>query len=545
MRAFARTHWPVAAGILIFLGTMAVLVRVALRNCQHQFVYPLDDPYIHMAMAKNLARSGVWGITRYNFTSSSSSPLWTLLLSATYLLAGVSSLAPLFWNLAAAVALLVAVHMALRASPVGTIWLLIAMLAMVLLVPLPVVAFTGQEHVLHSLLTIVFVSCAGKELQDPSPSLRARRPVLLFLLAPLLTLVRYEAFFLVLVVCALLLLRRRLACSLLLGLLALAPAGIYAALSVAQGWLPLPNPVLMKGNLTRVIAPLLNGKGGAAVAVANLLGYAAFKQFLKAPHMLFLVVTIVALLVLHIHRKGGPWESTRAMAWCFLGTTFLHLQFARTGWFYRYEAYLIALGLFVLLALGADLWGGGVSWNATVGVLVLIPFAALGPRAAESLSRVPLASENIYEQQYQMGRFLERYYRGEAVAANDVGAINFYADIRCLDLGGLASMEVADLKRGMRYGPKDRYDLAKSKNVRIALVYDETFAEWGGLPPQWIKVGSWKISRNVVCGGDTVSFYAVDEEERAPLVRHLREYSSGLPRTVEEAGSYLDFPGGP
>jgi hypothetical protein len=38
------------------------------------FTYALDDAYIHLAMAKNFPL-GVWGTTRYEFSSSSSSLL--------------------------------------------------------------------------------------------------------------------------------------------------------------------------------------------------------------------------------------------------------------------------------------------------------------------------------------------------------------------------------------------------------------------------------------------------------------------------------------
>ena len=44
------------------------------------FMYPLDDPFIHMQVAKNLAFHQTWGIFPGEFASASSSLLYTLLL---------------------------------------------------------------------------------------------------------------------------------------------------------------------------------------------------------------------------------------------------------------------------------------------------------------------------------------------------------------------------------------------------------------------------------------------------------------------------------
>ena len=67
-------------------------------------------------------------------------------------------------------------------------------------------------------------------------------------------------------------------------------------------------------------------------------------------------------------------------------------------------------------------------------LVLFIVFTALGIRGIASLGNIPQASKNIYEQQYQMGLFLETFYSSEKVAANDIGAIHFLADIQCLDL---------------------------------------------------------------------------------------------------------------
>src|SRR5437868_4649496 len=104
-----------------------------------------------------------------------------------------------------------------------------------------------------------------------------------------------------------------------------------------------------------------------------------------------------------------------------------------------------------------------------------------------------------------MASFVRQFYRGEGVAANDIGAIGYLADTRLLDLWGLASADVARARREGTYNSQTIYDLAKSHGVKIAILYDGWFIEYGGVPSQWVKVGEWRIPHNIVLGGDTVA----------------------------------------
>ena len=69
-----REFLPVSLASITFL---LILLTLALRSINENglLVYTLDDPYIHMAIAKNLVTHGVFGVTRFSFSSSTSSPL--------------------------------------------------------------------------------------------------------------------------------------------------------------------------------------------------------------------------------------------------------------------------------------------------------------------------------------------------------------------------------------------------------------------------------------------------------------------------------------
>jgi hypothetical protein len=209
----------------------------------------------------------------------------------------------------------------------------------------------------------------------------------------------------------------------------------------------------------------------------------------------------------------------------------------------------VALGIVVIVAQLADqlpqkLFGtptdralipkhvGGVLLAA----LLIYPCAV---RAGAAMIYLPQASKNIYEQQYQMGLFIKRYYQGSTIALNDIGAVNFLADVHCLDLWGLATYEVTKLMRHHEYHTADILRLSREAGVKVAMVYDNWYTPIGGLPRDWVWVGQWALADNVVAGGDKVSIYAVDESETAPLMQKLQDFSPLLPKEVNQSGRYL------
>ncbi|WP_185208585.1 hypothetical protein [Chryseobacterium sp. C3] len=59
----------------------------------------IDDAYIHLAMAKNFALYDVWGVTKYKFSSTSSSPLFTYILSVLIKVSGNNDFLSLWVNI--------------------------------------------------------------------------------------------------------------------------------------------------------------------------------------------------------------------------------------------------------------------------------------------------------------------------------------------------------------------------------------------------------------------------------------------------------------
>ncbi len=187
MKGTLSRNWPLYASILVFLLLVWLTLSVSIRQNHGHLVYALDDAYIHMAMAKNFSQSGVWGVTRYGFTPSSSSLLWTLLLSLTYYLGGVNQLAPLLWNLVFAILVLAVADAILSWYKTPAAIKFVALLGIIFLVPLPMLILSGMEQGLQTLLSMLAVFLAARLLSGESPGSARRDAVGLLILAPLVT----------------------------------------------------------------------------------------------------------------------------------------------------------------------------------------------------------------------------------------------------------------------------------------------------------------------------------------------------------------------
>jgi hypothetical protein len=274
-------------------------------------------------------------------------------------------------------------------------------------------------------------------------------------------------------------------------------------------------------------------------------GSPALHNLLANPHVLVLVVVALVLLILAM--DTAVWNEDASLLAILIGTSLLHMQLARAGWFYRYEAYLLVLGVAIFGVIAANRlppfreWTRQpAAWPRSIAVAALIAIAGLpfASRGLNSLRNTPTAASNVYSQQYQMGLFVDRFYPGRSIALNDIGGVGYLADARLLDVYGLANLEVARLKRAGRYRSQDIADMAAREGTSIAIVYPSWLNEYGGVPWGWTKVGEWGVRDNVVLGENAVSFYAIKDGERGLLIENLRRFAPLLPVGVIEAGEY-------
>ena len=516
---------PLVASLAILAGMLILLLCRVHQMTNGHFCYPLDDTFIHLSVAKHLALDYSWGINTNEYSASSSSPMYTLLL-ALLMRMGFRTLSMPFWlNVLMAVWLLVLINRYLKQKGLRPATIFCILQAIVWLAPLPVLIFVGMEHILHSVLVLLLIQQTIKSLQRAAGP---RMAIYTGLAAAFAILTRFETLFILAPVILLFLYYKRFKQVIWVLLVALLPVLTMGLLSLYYGAYMLPNSVLLKGwvygnstlptallsKLMHILIPTLAGR--------VLLG------------LLLLLLMILIFTKTFSNRDNRSRESNQlAFIW---GTScILHLLFAKVGWLFRYEAWLVVTGIFVIgqilklqgKQIKAFLQGKWLFVKIAVFLFVASTILPLFQRAFTAITNTPLACKNIYEQQFQIAMFLQQYYHHYAIGANDIGAISYYGDNNIVDLWGIGSNEVAASKLKNYYTTQFLRELIQRKNIKIIVVYEDWF------PPdlwlKWIKLATWRINNNIICGGSEVSFYVTDSTFASPLLTNLKAFGAHLP----------------
>ena len=555
-----KESWEIIASLAIFWVLMIYMLFYSYLLNEGHIIYALDDAYIHMAIAKNFSQKGVWGVTNEGFSSSSSSLLYSLLLSLIFLF-GPNEIAPLIINLVSSTLLLCLVYYILKIKHnLPSYATFTGLILIIFFIPLPFLIFTGMEHTIQILINVAFVFLASTILSDENIQERKifsynedgkfvfTQIHLLLIICPLVTMVRFEGMFLIILVSLLFLFRKKIYCLLITGL-GFLPILIFGLISIYHGWYFFPNPVILKGNEPDF------------TSVEGFLDFFDPRLLIKAPHISILLVGALLIIFTRYFKRKEVWNEFSIMALIFIGLTLMHLLLIgvteENQNLSRYDGYLVALGIILLFISIKD----GIPKNLSIihlkgyfliikennkkyliqiiGAIfvIIVLFSSFIPRSFNLIRKSPQASNNIYEQPYHVGIFLDKYYDGEYIAANDIGAMNFLADIKCLDLRGLGSKEVAKARIDDDFDTDFVQKEAKKKECVIAIIFEHK--DYGyDVPDEWIKAGEWTVKNDVVLGDEEISFWAVDPSEYNNLIDNLKDFSEDLPSTVEESGNY-------
>lgn len=196
--------WAFFVAAIVLTVLLSGLYRIVLQMTGGNFTYALDDAYIHMSIARNLALHGVWGVTSEAFSSSSSSPFWSLLLAGGFALIGPAHDLSLWLNIFFSFVLLWVARGVCRRRGLTERETLMVLVSLIFFVPLMPLVFSGMEHVLQIVLSVLFVDLATRLGGHPTEGSEAPHLSLVIAVGMLLCAVRYEGMFLVLAVAILL-----------------------------------------------------------------------------------------------------------------------------------------------------------------------------------------------------------------------------------------------------------------------------------------------------------------------------------------------------
>ncbi len=506
---------PLVAVAVYLVGSLLIFAAI-LRRTHHTFTYVLDDPYIHLALAEQIAH-GHYGINPGETTSPASSLLWPFLLVP---FAGrpVHVYLPLLWNLlfGAATAWLIGWCVArwtmlrprnglLGARHLSRTKQGITAVLLVFIANLFTLTFVGMEHCLQVLLAAVCAWGIAEALSE--------RPIPPFALAAAAVLpsVRYEGLGLTLAVAvALYGQRRRLAPSLLLLALSAAPLLAFSLFLHAHGLPLLPNSVMVKSQAAT--------SNSGAVRAIRIMGGNVVRGVYDLEYW---PAAILAVLLAHLWWHERTPERRWALGGAALAVA-LHVLVGRNGWFTRYEVYAVIFASLVLVRVLLERRAFLFGYFAIGLILIGTPYL-------RSTQRIAAAATDVYHQQYQMHRFITDFYRGN-VAVNDIGYVSFArpANSYVLDLWGLATTEAATERH------KNAAWLAgitTRHHADLAMIYPSWY---DGIPQTWTPLGTLCLPNEPeALAKQCVVFYSTRSAATPALKQDAARFADQLPNELE------------
>ncbi len=514
--------------VCVFALMLVLQVTLIFGKLGGHFSYTLDDPYIHLALADQIAR-GHYGLDPAVAASPSSSILYPFLLAGLSF-TGVGQFAPLLVAMAATLASAV-----LLASLIADIFpnarlriLPMIVLASSLALGLNLIglALTGMEHSLQVAVTLGWALGTRRFLRNGTLD---RWWGLCALAEPLL---RYEGAVLWLATVILLLYHRHRMAGLTLLMAGVAALGAFTAFLHSLGLPPLPSSVLVKTHLTAT------GSIMPQLGMLDRLLYTITTN-IAAPNAGLLVATTLGLVLLVERKRRGPDRQDREtlqLAAVAITASVAQFAFGRVDPYSRYTIHLLALHVVVLAAGFApeiELFAQRASWRIWAAIFCVALALPLYDYAERSV-RSDLGASNIYEQQYQMHRMATDFYRAP-VAVNDLGWVSYRNPYPVLDLWGLGSEEARLARSG---DPTSRWmdELTRRHHAGLAMIYDRWFPS---RPSTWRPLAYLRLGSRLVTAADrTVTFYATTPEDVPAIEAALDGLAASLPPgvTIERVG---------
>ena len=473
-------------------------------------IFTLDDAYIHLSMAENIAKFH-YGINLNEFSSPSSSILWAFII-APFAKLSFSNYIILFINITCSVGTLylfweILTNIFGAGTEIQKANIVIAFFLILLIIStnmIPLI-FIGMEHSLQIFLVTLIVRGLIYEIESDKIT---KWLIGAIIIAPL---IRYENLAVSLPALIYLYFRGYHKSAIISAITIIMLMGSFVLFLLYLGLTPFPTSVEAK----------------LSTASVNLGGWSLnifMERSLNNPRGILLTVGILFLLYHTLFKRKNKRKNLFAGVTIFSIT--LHLLAGKYGYFHRYEIYIVTVAILVLLYVNKELLTGIIYRDGFLkpASLFLATVLLLFAPFINALIFTPVASNNIYEQQYQMHRFAIEYYK-KPVAVNDLGFVTYNNPNYVLDLWGLASSKTLQHRGSKNSDWMDK--IAKEYNVKFAMIYDSWFKS---LPGSWLRVGKLYLGKPLITPGDSVvSFYALDKRTYSETFKLLKEFSKTLP----------------
>lgn len=481
-----------------------LMLGASLYETNGTFTYTIDDPYIHLTLARNIAE-GHYGINMGEFASPSSSILWPFLL-APFANTPFFVWVPFMINGVAFVLVAQLIYWFARGYLSRLKAVVLTLLALVTF-NLPFVMMTGMEHTLQVLFVLIIALHLVGALPDKTIFYAS------VIAAPLL---RYEDLAIALPALAFTFWQGERKRSVLVLVAIVTLVGGFTlflkhGMHGAGGMLP-----------SSVQAKLdLNPRGTALVSLVSHIGENVRTNY-EGTLFNSLALTFIALVFFQLPKRARPF------ALIVLVPAVPLYMFGQVGPFDRYVSHVLVY-CFVLVWYLAGLTAGREFLKRFWLPLVACAVVAQAGYVTNTL-KAGLASRNIHDQQIQMALIVRDFLK-EPVAVNDLGAVSYFADQYVLDLWGLGSLDALAMRCSDSSGAWIAPLMAR-KDVQFAFVYGTWFPQ---RPATWVRVGDLVLPEERFTPADSVvALYATNPAAAARLKTALETYkrSSGLANSI-------------
>ena len=489
----------------------------------NQFIYPIDDAYIHLAIARKFGESGFWSINFNSFDSGSSSILYTLILSSLIKVFGDNLYYPMVVNIIAGYFTVYWVYRFFKdfysekELKLGLfIFLPISLLYMTVIL--------GMEQTIHMLLSVMAIYFIKKNIES---NFKQFDFIKLLIVIFFLSVIRFESMFFVLCLGMILLLDRKIKEGISVFVVGFFPIVIFGLISIQQGGFFFPNSVIIKGSYP---------EGNILMSV-----WVIFKKGILLNisfYKLFLFPIVCAIIILFDSCRNQGLKSlikNNKIIFLVFGTVLLQSLFAIIK--YRYENYLMIMLVMILIPPAIEYFKqiniNKRNINSLIFIGSFVGFCLIGIyRFIYSHPVLKVSSKNVEEQQVEMGKFLNQFYRGQKTVANDIGAIAYFGNVQLLDIVGLGSTDVAKFYVENKGLDKIEFDkkynqflsnYISENHYKVAVIYPNWYPN--DIPKSWIPVASWKIENNLGTAQNRVVWYSFSNTDANILRENLRKFN--------------------